>query len=451
MDLDLLVVGEGDAGIAATHMALQLGAQVALAPCGAGLLDTGLRRAISRQLSGLAGTAGITGITAMEALLRRAQVSRQERLAALRAQGAVVLDSADGALEPGAILIGGERRRVARTLVTAAPGEVAFPGAEDAVDAVELLASGRLPARALVLGDDLRALEVGSWLAALGSRVTVLLQGRALSAVDPALLQALVSAGDRPGLSVANGTLTPGLQRQGSSVVVRWSTDGVPGECEVDQIIHASAAARRWRLRPWLPRGKEGVAVGPSFETEVPGVHASGQARGALFGLEHEARVAVRQVLDHGQGGASGPLARVIFSAPELAQVGASGRGAGPEDDRSSALLERTVRAGELPGPLVPPGWAASAGSGGGGDAFLRVFFDRGSGTLAGAQAVGPGAEDLIDGVVLALSKPMAAYELAALPAGGTALGLLAEAARRVEQSWRVGRSETDRGAIGRE
>jgi pyruvate/2-oxoglutarate dehydrogenase complex dihydrolipoamide dehydrogenase (E3) component len=445
MDLDLLVVGEGDAGIAASHMALQLGARVALAPCGAGLLDTGLRRAISRQLLG-----GFAGATGFEALLRRAQLSRQERLAALRAQGAVVLDSADGALEPGAIVIGGERRRVARTLVTAAPGEVAFPGAEHAVDAVELLASGRLPDRALVLGDDLRALEVGSWLAALGSRVTVLLQGSALSAVDPSLLQALVPAGDRPGLSIEIGTLTPGLQRQGSSVVVRWSREGVPGECEVDQIIHASAGARRWRLRPWLPRGKEGVAVGASFETEVPGVHASGQARGAVFGLEHEARLAVRQVLDQGQSGTSGPLARVIFSAPELAQIGACGRGVGARDDGSSALLERTVRPAELPELLVPAGWAAAASGAAPGDAFLRVLFDRGSGTLAGAQAVGPGAEDLIDAVALALSKPMAAYELAALPASGTALGLLAEAARRVEQSWRVGRFEADRETIDR-
>ena len=310
---------------------------------------------------------------------------------------------------------GGERRLHARRAVVLATGSL--PTIPDALAALTPWTSRdatgvvEVPDELVVVGGGVVAVEAATWMAALGSRVTMLVRGDVLlRGLEPFagehVLEALRELGVevRLGASVLSGeredARETGLGRLHGGRV-RLEVEDRQGRREVSADEVLVATGRRPRLHDV---GLETVGLSPEDVTggaELPAwLHVVGDASGEAplthWG-KYRARVIGQRILAGATGEAAEPVPetvpvpRVVFTDPQVAAVGlteAAAREAG----------HRVVTA------QVPFGGAA-------GSALLRddvtgtaqIVVDLDSRTLVGATFVGPEASELLHAATIAI------------------------------------------------
>lgn len=307
------------------------------------------------------------------------------------------------------------QRLVAERAVVLATGSVPRIPAElrelapwtsrDATGVVEV------PEELVIVGGGVVAVEAATWMAALGTRVTMLARGDALlRGLEPFagrhVLEALRGLGVdvRLGASVLSGSREDaremGLGRMhGGRVRLEVESDGRRDTLEADEVLVATG--RRPRLDDV---GLETVGLSPEDVTgggTLPDwLHAVGDASGEAplthWG-KYRARVIGQWILAAATGEAAEPVPdqvpvpQVVFTDPQVAAVGlteAAAREAG----------HRVVTA------QVPFGGAA-------GSALLRddvdgtaqIVVDLETRTLVGATFVGPEASELLHAATIAI------------------------------------------------
>ncbi|WP_263311370.1 dihydrolipoyl dehydrogenase family protein [Brachybacterium atlanticum] len=307
------------------------------------------------------------------------------------------------------------QRLVAERAVVLATGSVPRIPAElrdlapwtshDATGVVEV------PDELVIVGGGVVAVEAATWMAALGTRVTMLARGDALLQglerfAGRHVLEALRGLGVdvRLGASVHSGSREgareTGLGRvHGGRVQLEVESDGRRDTLEADEVLVATGR------HPRLDNvGLETVGLSPEDVTgdgTLPGwLHAVGDASGEAQ-LTHwgkyRARVIGQRILAAATGEAAEPVPdqvpvpQVVFTDPQVAAVGlteAEARKAG----------HRVVTA------QVPFGGAA-------GSALLRddvtgtaqIVVDLETRTLVGATFVGPEASELLHAATIAI------------------------------------------------
>ncbi|MEV0868001.1 NAD(P)/FAD-dependent oxidoreductase [Brachybacterium paraconglomeratum] len=307
------------------------------------------------------------------------------------------------------------QRLVAERAVVLATGSVPRIPAElrdlapwtsrDATGVVEV------PEELVIVGGGVVAVEAATWMAALGTRVTMLARGDALlRGLEPFagrhVLEALRGLGVdvRLGASVLSGSREDaretGLGRvHGGRVQLEVESDGRRDTLEADEVLVATGR------HPRLDNvGLETVGLSPE---EVTGdgtlpdwLHAVGDASGEAQ-LTHwgkyRARVIGQRILAAATGEAAEPVPdqvpvpQVVFTDPQVAAVGLTEAGA-----REAG--HRVVTA------QVPFGGAA-------GSALLRddvtgtaqIVVDLETRTLVGATFVGPEASELLHAATIAI------------------------------------------------
>ncbi|MEU3018699.1 NAD(P)/FAD-dependent oxidoreductase [Nocardiopsis sp. NPDC007018] len=261
-----------------------------------------------------------------------------------------------------------------------------------------------IPGSALVVGGSAVGVEIGQFLARMGTRVTVVQRGpRLLDREEPRLCELVSDQFDRDGVSV----------RLNSEVVsVTGDGDGVLAELTGGDRVRADVMVLATGR---VPRGDQlGLAeLGVELDRSAlpvddrcrvaPGLWAVGDvtARSMFTHVaKYQGRVVSANILGGNRVADYTGVPRVVFAQPEIAAVGLTSAQA---RDRG---IDTATSETDLPSVLARP-WTMETDPRG----TLGLVADRGRGVLVGAWAFGPQAAEWIHTAALAvrMELPVAA------------------------------------------
>ena len=418
---DVVVIGGGAAGLtAATHVARRGGRVVLVSegPLGGECTHTGCIP--SKAL--LAAAARGAGFPDAMAAVRRAvaEVAATEDETALARAGVQVVRARAELAGPGSVRFDGRTLRARHVILAtgSVPRIPPVPGLEALGPLTNETVFGldRLPADLAVVGGGSVGCELAQAFACLGSRVTLLEEApRVLPGEDGDAAEIVAQSLREAGVAVRAGAR---LDRVADGRRGPLLTTSAGDELRADRVL---LAAGRRPVTDGLGLDRVGVrtdsrgrvVVDDTCATSVPGLWAVGDvtdAGGFTHVAAHMAFVAARNVTRRRRSIPRSRIdrrvvPRVVFTAPELAQVGlteaeAAGRGARVAE-LPLARVDRAVTSGDTAGfvkLVVGP---------------RRVLGSLGGGQVLGATIVAPRAGEMIGEVVLAMRTRMFAGRLA--------------------------------------
>ena len=254
-----------------------------------------------------------------------------------------------------------------------------------------------IPERAVFIGGSAVGIELGQFLARMGTAVTIVQRGPRLLDREGARLGDLVSerlAGD--GIDIRVGAQARAARRDGGDTVVELG-DG--SSVRTDVIVIAAGRAPRTRE---LGLETVGVSTGPRGQLPVDercrvadGMWAVGDVTGvALFThvAMYQGRVVADNILGRDRVADYTAVPRVVFCDPEVAAVGLD-----VEAARTAGIDVATSEV-DLPEVIARP-WTYGTDPRG----TLGLVADRGRRRLVGAWAIAPMAGEWIHTAALAI------------------------------------------------
>jgi dihydrolipoamide dehydrogenase len=433
--VDLLVLGGGPGGYAAAIRAAQLGREVTLVeragPAGLGGVCLQVGCIPSKALIELADAAQRTrdmhaaGLSAdgVGVSLERFQAWRGKLCAGLARGVGELLDGGGVRIVHGEARFNRADRVAVRTpedravffefehaIVATGSRAVELPGlpfdGERILDSTGALALAAVPASAAVVGAGYIGLELGTALAKLGARVTVVeALDRVLPTVDASLTAPVLRRLRALGVDVRLSTTAQRLD-DGALVV---SGEG-QGEDRVEAELVVVAVGRVPNTDE-LGLAAAGVAVGADGLIEV-GADMRATEHIAAVGdvvagpaLAHkataEAAVAAEALSGRPAAFDVRAIPIAIFTDPEIGSVGLS------EAQARDAGLDAVVATF----PLAASGRAGTLGAR---DGFTRIVADAATDRVVGVHVVGPHASELVAGGALAIELMAAPGDVAA-------------------------------------
>jgi dihydrolipoamide dehydrogenase len=431
--VDLLVIGGGPGGYVAAIRAAQLGREVVLVDRGgpAGLggaclhvgcipskalieLATAVRR--TRELE----PAGLT-IDGLEISLERFQAWRGELCAGL-ARGVGELLAAGGTRvvhgdarfnRPDRVVVRTPEDRVVflefeHAIVATGSRPIELPGlpydGQRVLDSTGALALTAVPESVAVVGAGYIGLELGTALAKLGARVTVVeALDDVLPTVDAALRAPVLRRLRELGVDVRLGSTAERLD--GEALVVR----GPDGEARVaaERVVVAVGRAPNTDelglAAAGVPVGADGlIAVGEDMRATERIAAIGDVVAGPALAHKATAEAAVAAEALSGRPAAfdAAAIPVVVFTDPEVASAGLS------EAQARAAGMDARVATF----PLAASGRAATLGAR---DGFTRVVADAATDRIVGVHVVGPHASELAAAGTLAVELMAAPGDLA--------------------------------------
>ena len=429
-DFDLAVIGAGAAGLTVTAVAAQLDLKVALIErgrMGGDCLNTGcvpskalLAAAHAAQAASHARRFGIRlpapeiDWDAVRAHVTGtiAAIAPMDSEARFRALGATVLRGQAHFIAPDTLEVDG-RRLTARRIVVAAGSRAAIPKLPG-LDAVPFLTHETIfgleqpPAHLLILGGGPVGLEMAAAHAGLGCRVTLIEAARIAARDDPELVgglrRALIAQGVRliegqTVAAVAPGPtliLADGRQIVGSHLLIAagrtpniedlaleaGNVRAGPAGIATDRGLRSVTNRRVYAIGDIA----DPIGIGPRAFTHVGSYHAAVVIRRALFRLPARVDYAA--------------LPRVIYTTPELAQVGLT----------EAEAREAGHRVTLLRAPLADNDRAVAEG-----DSQGLVKLVVSGNRVVGAGILAPHAGEMIGQWTLAISQRVKLTALAGL------------------------------------
>ena len=455
---DLVVLGGGTAGLVSALGAAGLGAKVALVEqraLGGDCLNTGCvpskallaaaRVAATCRGAGAYGVkTGAVTVDFAEVMARmrrlRADVARHDAATRVADAGVDLFLGAARFTGRDTVAVGGASLRFRRAALCtgARPALPKVPGLAEAAPFTSDTVFGldALPARLAVIGAGPIGVELAQAFARFGSAVTLLeAAARILPREDPDAAAAVAAALAADGVPVRPGARLARAARDGD----RWRLDLGGQALEVDAVLVATG--RRPNLED-LSLEAAGIRVDAGrlvvddrLRTTNRRVYAAGDVVVGA-GLTHlsdaHARLLVRNALFPGSRRVSAlGVPRVIYTAPEVAQVGLT---AAEAEARGIAVDTFTEPFAELDRAMLE-------GDTGG---LARVHLARGTDRILGATLVGAHAGETIAEVATAMQHDLGLSGLGAVvhpyPTEAEALRRLADARARTRLTPRVAR-----------
>ncbi|TIC86825.1 NAD(P)H-quinone dehydrogenase [Nocardioides sp. GY 10113] len=333
-----------------------------------------------------------------------------------------------------ALADGGEERLPADAVLVATGASprvlpTAMPDGERILTWEQVYDLDEVPSELIVVGSGVTGAEFASAYQALGIPVTLVSsRDRVLPGEDADAAQVLEDVLRRRGMKVLSQSRMQSVAREGDVVTVTLS-DG--RQVRGSHCILALGSIPNTADIGLEEAGvilKDGgfINVDRVSRTSARGVYAAGDCTGVLM-LASVAAMQGRIAMWHFLGDAVQPLdlrnvASNVFTAPEIATVGAS---------------QRAIDAGEIQAETVmlPLRGNPRAKMQGVSDGFVKLFCRPGIGIVVGGVVVGPRASELIHPVALAVAESLTADQLAqAFTVYPSMSGSVAEAARRLHQ-----------------
>lgn len=320
-----------------------------------------------------------------------------------RAQGATVLKGAARLVgrHPWRVAVGD--REVSADHVVLATGSEALRPPITGLDDVEVWtnreATGltEIPNRAVLVGGSAVGVELGQFLARMGTEVVIVQRGpRLLGREEPRVGELVAEQLARDGVSVRVGVQAREVRRDGAETVVTLDDDTT---LRTDVVV--LAAGRRPRTAGLNLEGV-GVDVEP---TGAPAVDKHCQVTEGLWAVgdvtnvamfthvaKYQGRLVAAGILGRPRAADYTAVPRVVFAEPEIAAVGLTA-----ERAREAGCDVATAEV-DLPESLARP-WTYQTEPRG----TLGLVADRRRGVLVGAWAVAPLAGEWIHTAALAI------------------------------------------------
>jgi glutathione reductase (NADPH) len=418
---DLVTIGGGSGGVAASRRAGSYGAKVAL--CESGLVGGTcvLRGCVPKKLlvygahfaEELADAAGF-GWSIPEAThdWSRLIAAKDQELTRLNQVYRRMLENSGVAVHYGrAQLVDAHTVQVGDTQLTArhiliatggAPTLLDIPGRELAITSNEALSLPKLPQRVVIIGGGYIAVEFAGIFHALGSQVTLMARSSLLlRGFDEEVRQHLTQTLQSKGLQLRLGTAPTAITRDDSGQLwVHFPTDGGSDKVATDVVLMATGRAPNTAN---LGLQSAGVQLGPSGEikvdaqsaTTVPHIFAVGDCTNRM-NLTPVAIAEGRAVVDMLFNKQSRRIdyslvPTAVFSQPPVSTVGLSESAA---RDLYAALDIYATTFRPMKNTL----------SGRQERTFMKLVVERQSQRVLGCHMIGPDAPEIIQGLAVALT-----------------------------------------------
>jgi dihydrolipoamide dehydrogenase len=230
----------------------------------------------------------------------------------------------------------GERGIRAKHVIAATGSRVGVPPVKGLaesrpLDNVGALTLREVPKRLIVIGGGVVGLELGTFFAEVGSKVTVLeMLPQPLAFADAELVRGLVKSLGPRGVTIQTGAKVTEVKRAGPTVTVTAEVEGKARSFEGEEVL--LGAGRVANLsgveQAGLATTRLGITVDDRMRTSVKGVWAIGDCIGEERSprLAHVAstqgEVAVATILGEDVSMRYDVVPNVVYTHPELAQVG---------------------------------------------------------------------------------------------------------------------------------
>jgi len=268
----------------------------------------------------------------------------------------------------------------------------------------DALASESIPARLIVIGGSVVAVELAQAYSRLGSKVTIIARGKLLSREDPAIGETLLGVFRDEGIEVLIDTTSRAVAFERGEFIV----DTEKGLVRANQLLIATGRAPNTEMLNLNAIGvaatKSGaIAVNDRLETTSSRIYAAGDctdqppfvyvaaaggSRAAANMLGGDVRLDLRA------------MPAVVFTDPQVATVGLS------EDGAKSSGIGAICRI--LPLEFVPRALVNFDTRG-----FIKIVAEADSGRILGVQAVAAGAGELIQTATFAIHQGLTVRDLA--------------------------------------
>lgn len=331
----------------------------------------------------------------------------------------VDLITGDGTLvSPGELRVktkDGERSVQANALIVATGSKVGMPpikGLADAkpLDNVGALALSDVPKRLIVIGGGAIGMELGTFYAEVGSKVTVIeMLPQPIGYADPELVRLLLRALATKGVEVKANAKVTEVVREGKTVTVTYEIDGKSQSIDGDEVLLGAGRVANYSgvENAGLKTERLGIVVDERMRTSVNGVWAIGDCIGDPRSpkLAHVAstqgEVAVDVILGDDAKMDYDVVPNVVYTHPEVATVGlteAQAKEKYPDAKSSRFSFKASGRALAL----------------GESDGLLKLVTGGAHGRILGVHIVGPNASELIAEATLAMRLEATAEDLVA-------------------------------------
>jgi glutathione reductase (NADPH) len=290
---DLITLGAGSGGVAASRRAALLGAKVAIVEGRRVGGTCVLRGCVPKKLLMYAAQMGDAFAEARGygwhldtprfdmaqwAAAKAAETARLEGLYRKMLDSAgVTLIEGWGRLEgPGSVVVG-ERRLSARHVLIAtgsSPVTDSLPGIEHCATSDDLLDLQTLPERAAIIGGGFIAVEFASMLARLGVAVSLFFRDQApLRGFDEALRGAAAAALQRAGVALRAGMVPTQVQRSAEGLLLAFGEERM---LEFPWVLNATGRRPNTAGLGLALDARGAVPVDAGLQTALPGVYAIG-------------------------------------------------------------------------------------------------------------------------------------------------------------------------------
>lgn len=273
----------------------------------------------------------------------------------------------------------------------------------------EALELPQIPPNLFVIGGGVSGLEIGTFHAKLGSKVTVVeILEQILPGTDEEVVRIVARKLKKLGVDVFVKSQAKSWREEGGRALVDVETPDGPLSVKADVIL-VTVGRRANTERLGLDRAgiktepKGHILVDRQLRTSNPNVFAIGDVIGPPY-LAHKATkeglIAAEVIAGRDVEADYRVMPAAIFTDPEIATVGLT--------EKEAAAKGRPVRVGKVPFAAI--GRALTTGES---DGFVKLVADADSNALLGAQIVGPDASDLISELALAIEMGATVEDIA--------------------------------------
>jgi glutathione reductase (NADPH) len=295
----------------------------------------------------------------------------------------------------------------------ARPMTLNIPGEEHLITSTDFLDLPDLPPRVAFVGGGFIAMEFSHIARRAGAaEVTVLeMMERPLGNFDPDMVAMLVEATDEIGIDLRTSTKVLEVRKSGDEFAVSVETPDGAQTITCDLVVHATGRVPNiddLNLgAAGIERTRRGITVSPYMRTTNPNVFAAGDCADSGLNLTPvsalEARIAGKNLLAGKDERAVDypPIPSAVFTLPPVATVGLS------EAQARELSLDFDVHFQKT------EGWYSSMRVGARHSGF-KTLVEKGTGRILGAHLIGPGAEEQINLIALAMGNGMTANQIKA-------------------------------------
>jgi len=342
-------------------------------------------------------------VSGIERLLKAYKVEIIQGWATLKSENTIEVVLHDGTVETleakQILLAAGSKPSVLPVEGTDLPGVITSD---------ELLNIVDVPQRMAIAGSGVIGIELAAIFQAFGSQVSVI-SSTLLKRMDGEMVKRVQPYLKKQGLNILQDCRVTGIEKQEKGLLVQIRNKKTGEESSLETDVLLMAPGREPMLdclgleNAGVAYDAKGIHVSDSFETNVQGIYAIGDALGGMMlahVASHQGIAAVETMLGHTSGIRLDVVPDCVFIDPQLAGVGKT------EEQLKEAGVEY------ISGKFLfgANGKALAMGEP---DGFVKVLAAKEDQRILGAHIMGPHASDLIHELTLAIAHNMSLKDVA--------------------------------------